>query len=571
MKTLLRRSKSAQYFFQFVLVFSFLVLGASSSWAIVVTNTNDSGAGSLRAAITTANGDGVATTITFDAAVFPATIFPVNQLPALTGAGDTIDGTGSGVVIDGSGTVANGLRIRRSNITVRGLRIQNFTNDGIQVDTQGPSAVVTGVLITGNTLLGNGNRGIRVSGGSGPGKTVSAAVTNNTLFENVRGITVHGNLFDIGQGTDPGGNTVTVLVDGNTVKRSNQGLNSNALFAGDGIQIVGGIGDGSNNVVTATVSNNDVKENRDDGIVVLGCGLEDAGSNNTVYARVINNVVENNGLKPILTTNHGIVVAGASGENGTDTTCDGNEVWFEISNNDSKGNATRNIQVSGGTGTGHDLQGIISGNLALGVTPQLTTQLDGILVSGGVGDGHTVHDVTITGNTTNGNLDRGINISGGAGTNATVARIEVYSNISLENGNHGIQANGGTGSDNTVKNVLISENTSMRNTNEGISLTVGTGTNNSVSVDAIRDNETNSNGRDGIGIRTGVTGSATPVSGNRADRNGQDGIDIDATGYVLSNNTASRNIAAGIDAVGNTNGGGNKAVGNASCNTPGCF
>ena len=42
-------------------------------------------------------------------------------------------------------------------------------------------------------------------------------------------------------------------------------------------------------------------------------------------------------------------------------------------------------------------------------------------------------------------------------------------------------------------------------------------------------------------------------------------------GFMLSNNTASRNTAAGIDAVGNANGGGNKAVGNASCNTPGCF
>ena len=44
----------------------------------------------------------------------------------------------------------------------------------------------------------------------------------------------------------------------------------------------------------------------------------------------------------------------------------------------------------------------------------------------------------------------------------------------------------------------------------------------------------------------------------------ENGIDINSTG----NNTASR---AGIDAVGNVTGGGNKATQNASCNTQGCF
>ena len=142
METQLRRLKPGRLIF--IGLLSLLLASASVSWAqIVVTTLADTGPGSLRAAITTANGDGVATTIIFEPAVFPpppaapGVILVGSVLPTLTGAGDTIDGTGAGVVIDGTGLPANtvGLRIRRSNITIRGLTIQNFPGDGIRVGT----------------------------------------------------------------------------------------------------------------------------------------------------------------------------------------------------------------------------------------------------------------------------------------------------------------------------------------------------------------------------------------------------------------------------------------------------
>jgi parallel beta-helix repeat protein len=69
--------------------------------------------------------------------------------------------------------------------------------------------------------------------------------------------------------------------------------------------------------------------------------------------------------------------------------------------------------------------------------------------------------------------------------------------------------------------------------------------------------------------RQTVQGSGTtPVSGNQADRNREDGIDLNSTGYVVSNNTASRNTADGINLEGNTDSGGNVARNNGSCNTP---
>lgn len=131
-----------------------LLLGTSAAWAIVVTNTNDSGPGSLRQAIRDANKDGVSTSITFDAAVFPGTIALLSQLPNLVDPGDTIDGGGIGVVLDGSLLLADddhGLRVRASNIRISGLTIQNFGGDGIRVQPMASeNDSVTGVVISNN-------------------------------------------------------------------------------------------------------------------------------------------------------------------------------------------------------------------------------------------------------------------------------------------------------------------------------------------------------------------------------------------------------------------------------------
>ncbi|HSE86745.1 MAG TPA: right-handed parallel beta-helix repeat-containing protein, partial [Candidatus Binatia bacterium] len=255
METQLRRLKPSKLIF--IGLLSLVLASASVSWAqIVVTTLADSGPGSLRQAIIDASADGVATTITFDPAVFPpppalpGLILLATPLPNLTGTGDTIDGTGAGVVLDGSALAAGsvGLRVRRSNYTIRGLTIQNMPSDGIRVETPPPPSVtlnVTGVLITGNTLNQNRSRGIRVLGGTGPGKTVSASITNNTVADNlVGGITVSANSGDIGSG-DPGGNQVDVIIDGNFVSGAVLG----GTAGGNGISISGGSGDGSNNVV----------------------------------------------------------------------------------------------------------------------------------------------------------------------------------------------------------------------------------------------------------------------------------------------------------------------------------
>jgi parallel beta-helix repeat protein len=460
------------------------------------------------------------------------------------------------------------------------LTVQNFPGDGIRVETTPPpstNVTVTGVVIDGNILLANGNRGIRISGGirtdlSQPVKTVSATVTNNTVSDSaISGILVIGNLQDLGSG-DIGGNHVTAVIDGNTVKRSKQGINSDAI-AGDGIIIVGGTGDGSNSNVTATVSNNSVLQNRDDGIVAVGCGLQDAGSNNTVNVTITGNTVKQSGLNPELTTNSGIVVSGASGEEETSTTCVGNTVVFNISNNVVTQSKSHNIRVAGGTGSGHELSGTVSGNSA-----KDSPEGDGIQITGGRGTGNHVHGIVVSGNQVSGNFDRGILIVGGNnGVNNIVDGIDIVGNNVRSNGNQGIFVSGGILSENAViSDILIDANTSNSNGTRGIHVARGTTLSvfpPIISLAGITNNTASSNKDDGIFIAADIPGSgATPISANRADRNGMDGIDINSTSYILSNNTASRNTGDGINAVvGNANGGGNVSKGNGSCNGSSCI
>lgn len=126
---------------------------ANAQGIITVTNTNDDGVGSLRAAIDCANSTAGANIIRFD---IPGnnrhTIFVGSTtgqpLPALTDIGTVIDATtqtgfGSNnnyepkIIIDGSQYTwnfpHNAIFIRANNCAVYGLEIRNFPDDGIDI------------------------------------------------------------------------------------------------------------------------------------------------------------------------------------------------------------------------------------------------------------------------------------------------------------------------------------------------------------------------------------------------------------------------------------------------------
>lgn len=162
---------------------------AAPAAAIDVTNTNDAGPGSLRAAIIAANAT-PGSTIAFRIPALPpgedvVTIQPLSPLPTITADGTLVDGTaqtaltgntnpsGPEVVLNGAnaGAAANGLFITAANCRVRSLCINRFQQNGIRIsNTTATGNRVTGCYIGtdpyGTSQEVNFGRGVQISGGA---------------------------------------------------------------------------------------------------------------------------------------------------------------------------------------------------------------------------------------------------------------------------------------------------------------------------------------------------------------------------------------------------------------------
>ncbi len=146
---------------------------------LIVTNTNDSGPGSLRDAITLASTLGIPNTISFAIpnpgphliAVTSGALPPIPAsvvLDATTQPGTDCAAGSLQVVIDGSSLgTGSGLSLQQGNTAVQGFVIQNFPDNGILIDTAADNNVITcnfiGVQADGITAAGNGT-GIRIDG-----------------------------------------------------------------------------------------------------------------------------------------------------------------------------------------------------------------------------------------------------------------------------------------------------------------------------------------------------------------------------------------------------------------------
>jgi hypothetical protein len=200
-----------------------------------VTNTNDTGAGSLRQAITEANANPGADTISFDiAGAGVHTISPASALPTITdpviidgytqpGASENTlaesDDANLLIELEGSSAgFASGLRISAGSSTVRGLAINRF------------------VLPTGS---------------------VDDTLGNGILLEGAGGNHIEGNFV----GTDPGGTLARPNTDvgifvsspdniiGGTTPETRNVISGNAPFDGVYVSPANGIGDASGNVI----------------------------------------------------------------------------------------------------------------------------------------------------------------------------------------------------------------------------------------------------------------------------------------------------------------------------------
>ncbi len=212
---------------------------------IVVTNTANSGPGTLRQSMLDAQTGDI---ITFDPAVFPpeapVTILLKNEdedsaLPNVIQGGITIDASNAGVILDGiatQGDWVNGLEIYSSGNIVRGLQIINFTASGIVLcggsdnTIGGDRGIGAGPLGQGN-LTSNNTYGIDLcAGGSNNlitgnivgtnhtetdnwGNTSNGILIENGMTDNTIGpdniIAYNGSVGILITGTDSFGNTIT--------------------------------------------------------------------------------------------------------------------------------------------------------------------------------------------------------------------------------------------------------------------------------------------------------------------------------------------------------------------------
>ncbi len=168
---------------------SLYTLAAPASNAILVTNTKDTGPGSLRQAILDANLHAGPDSIAFaipatDAGYQPLTgvwtIKPTTPLPDIMNDGTLINGlsqaafggdtnpAGPEIEIDGSlaGSPADGLKIRSFWNNVWGLAINRFNGNGISIAGAGGNVIIRshiGVTPDAKTKAPNQSAGIRIS------------------------------------------------------------------------------------------------------------------------------------------------------------------------------------------------------------------------------------------------------------------------------------------------------------------------------------------------------------------------------------------------------------------------
>jgi hypothetical protein len=155
---------------------------------IIVTSAADSGPGTLRQALLEAQDHDI---ITFDPAVFPpaapVTISITSPLPHIHTSYLVLDASNAGVVLDGSllsGDWEAGLQlVSCEGVTVRGLRITNFSGRGIDISGDARYNVIGGDRTSGAGPFGQGNQLIH----NGIGVILSNGTTRNTIKGNLLG------------------------------------------------------------------------------------------------------------------------------------------------------------------------------------------------------------------------------------------------------------------------------------------------------------------------------------------------------------------------------------------------
>ena len=344
---------------------------------LVVTNTSDSGIGSLRQAILTADSLPNGGTITFNIpGAGPQTIQPGTPLPPIIKP-VTIDGrtqpgySGSPVVevngsllaqatsggvtggtADASSVAPDGLDIAAGGSVIAGLAIGGFPGSGIALRNAGQNKIVgnyLGTNATGDQADGNGESGISIENSAGNVIGGPAAGAGNLISGNcLLGLSI--------AGASAGAN----IIQGNRIGTDASGRTALGN-AEDGILIK----DSSGNTIGGPGSGNLISGNSFVGVQILG-----QSSGNILQGNKIG--VDLSGTSALPNGQDGVFINGASNNiiGGTATGA-GNLI---------SGNGSVGVQILGPGASGNTLFGNVIGADAGGISA-LGNGLDGVFIT----------------------------------------------------------------------------------------------------------------------------------------------------------------------------------------------
>jgi len=558
-----------------------------------VTNVNDSGAGSLRQAITTANSNADLTVIDFDISgsgvktITPATALPTITQPVIID-GLTQTGASCGtplIEINGISTAGvDGLRIS-GGADVRGLIVNNFDGDGIEFNTKGSNSVkcnFIGVSADGMSPARNGRNGLHfyyvsnniVGGTNNDGNVISsnAALCGSGCFS------------DAGIYMDFSTNSV---IQGNIIGLNKSGLVTTAFLNArqeNGIRLI----NGSNNLVgglTAsarnTITGNDtgLSLNSSDENIVQGnyIGVDINGTIVGTFPSTNGNGIslsfaDNNQIGGTETGSGNVISANGTGIRNTGSS-DNNVIEGNKIGTNAAGTAVPapqgtgiltdrcNFQIGGTTAAARN---IIAGNLTgIEINSSSSTETGQIVVQGnyiGVAvDGLTPLGIPNVGIDIKG-LANG-NIIGGGASGAGNVIAGSGTKIRLDTNNNLIQGNLiGTDSTGTVD---------ISGFGSGIEL-LANATNNTIGGTSVAARNVISGVNDGIRTAAGVTtangnliqnnliGSA--IDGVTPLPSSLNGVVLESSHNTIINNTIAHNAQKGIVIL--TSGTGNRISAN---------
>jgi titin len=533
----------------------------------LVTNTSDSaspGSGSLRRTLLDSNAAGPGPNV-IDFAIPGAgvhTIAPTSALPLVFNVPALIDGASQPgflqanapqIVLDGTNAGANtdGLTLATSGATVRGLAIDHFSHDGINV-LFGPNVIVSnyiGTDATGTLAAGN-STGVAVFAGTGN------VIQNNLISGNGTGVALSAGAATVVSanliGTDISGTRALPNGTGVTVATSGDRIGGNVISgnSGAGLLLQGTGTLAANNLIGIDASGAHALPNGTG--VVFGGGTGDTLQSNVVSGNSGDGVAMQSGTtnRALLLSNLvGVDLGGghALGNGGDGIDLQAVATNCVVAGNTVAANAAGGIVLNGHGVVGEVVFNVVAGNrvgtdisgtVALGNGGPAGVQvfgraafnsIDSNLIAGNLADGVSVHDGGTNGNVVQRNL---IGLTTGGSP--------------LPNGLHGVEiANG-------AQNTTVFGNDVLFNGGHGIVLHDAGTTGNAVAA-----NNSSFNAGAGVLVAAGAAHN-TVGPGNTLALNGQAGVWVDGaatTGVFIEENAIFGNAGlGGIALTGGANG-----------------